>query len=180
MVYLLLGCRCLLGLVFAASVTSKLRGRAPYAEFTLAAQRLAPGWVTARVPAEVLAAVVAAAEAAVVVLLAGPGTVRWGLVVAGVLAMGFAVAVTAALRRGDRAPCRCFGASDRPIGQVHLVRNGLLAATACLGLVADQADGGPLQPAGAVAAVVAGAVAAMLVVTADDVAELFGPHAPTR
>lgn len=94
------------------------------------------------------------------------------------LAMAFAVAILAAIRRGDRAPCNCFGASARPVGRVHVVRNAVLIIVAALGLAADAAEAGPVGPAGGFAAVIAGGVLAALVVRADDLAELFGPVAP--
>lgn len=37
MAYVALGCRCMVGLVFAASVLGKLRGRESYARFVAAA-----------------------------------------------------------------------------------------------------------------------------------------------
>jgi uncharacterized membrane protein YphA (DoxX/SURF4 family) len=176
--YVVLGCRCMVGLVFLASVVSKLRGRESYAGFVAAAARLGPGWLVSWVPAGVLAGGVIAAEVAVPVLLVLPGAAWTGFLLAGVLTVGFALAVVAALRRGDRAPCNCFGVSSRPVGGVHLVRNVVLAAAAGLGLAVGAAASGPTEPAGVVAAVVAGAVVAAVVVTADDVAELFRPVVP--
>lgn len=178
MAYVALACRCMVGLVFAASVLSKLRGREAYARFVSATGRLRPGWVFFRIPAGAVAGGVIAAEATVLVLLVPPGTawMAWmGFALAGLLAMAFAAAVLAALRRGDRAPCHCFGGSARPLGRVHLVRNVVLAAAAGLGMAAGAVTAGPLKPAGGIAAVVAGAVVAAVVVTADDVAGLFRP-----
>ncbi|TDD74284.1 DoxX family membrane protein, partial [Actinomadura darangshiensis] len=63
--YVVLGCRCMVGLVFIASVVGKVRGREPYAGFVGATGRLAPGWLAARAPAGVLAGGVIAAEVAV-------------------------------------------------------------------------------------------------------------------
>jgi hypothetical protein len=174
--YVVLVCRCVVGLVFVASVVGKLRGRKPYAGFVAATGRLGPGWVVSRVPAGVVAGGVIAAEAAVPVLVVLPGTTWVGFVLADLLALAFAATVLAALRRGDRAPCHCFGGSARPVGGVHLVRNLVLAVAAGLGLAAAAAAAaGPTEPAGVVAAVVAGAVVAAVVVTADDLAELFRP-----
>jgi hypothetical protein len=173
--YVVLGCRCVVGLVFAASVVGKLRGRRPYAGFVAATGRLAPVWVTSRVPVGVMAGGVVAAEVAVPVLLVPTGTAWAGFVLAGLLALAFAMAVLAALRRGDRAPCHCFGVSARPVGGVHIVRNLVLTAAAGLGLAAGAVAAGPLEPAGVLAAVVAGAVVGAVVVAADDVAELFRP-----
>jgi hypothetical protein len=173
--YVVLGCRCVVGLVFVTSVVGKLRGRTAFAGFVAAAGRLGPGWVVSRVPAGVVAGGVVAAEAAVLVLLLHPSTAWAGFVLAGLLALAFAAAVLAALRRGDRAPCHCFGGSAGSVGGVHLVRNVVLVAAAGLGLAVGAAPTGPLAPAGVIAAVVAGAVVAAVVVTADDVAELFRP-----
>jgi hypothetical protein len=173
--YVALGCRCMVGLVFAASVLGKLRSRESYARFVSASGRLRPRWVLFRLPAGVVAGGVIAAEATALVLLVPPGTAWMGFALAGLLAMAFAAAVLAALRRGDRAPCHCFGASARPVGRVHLVRNVVLAAAAGLGMAAGAVAAGPLEPAGGITAVVAGAVVAAVVVTADDVAGLFRP-----
>jgi hypothetical protein len=177
--YVVLGLRCLVGLVFVASVVGKLRGRESYARFVVTAGQLGSGWVTTRVPVRVLSGGVIAAEAATVVLLVLPATARAGFVLAALLAVAFAAAILTALRRGDRAPCNCFGVSTRPVGRVHLVRNAVLAAAAGLGLAADAATG-PVEPAGVVAAVVTGAVLAALVVTADDMADLFRPVTPAN
>lgn len=173
--YVVLGCRCMVGLVFIVSVMGKVRGREPYAGFVDATGRLAPRWLVSRVPAGVLAAGVIAAEATVPALLALPRATPAGFVLAGLLASAFTAALLAALRRRDRAPCRCFGGSARPIGGVHLARNVVLAAAAGAGLVGGTAATGALEPAGVVAAVVAGAVVAAVVVVADDVADLFRP-----
>jgi hypothetical protein len=175
MAHIVPACRCAVGLVFAAAIVGKLRGRTHVAGFVAAAGRLGPGWLVARVPAGVPAGAVVTAEAAVPVL---PITAWTGFVLAGLLASTFAAVVLTALRRPDRAPCHCFGGSARPAGGVHLVRNGVLAAAAGLGPAADAVAAGPLEPAGAVIAVVAGAVVAAVVVTADDVAELFRPVVP--
>jgi hypothetical protein len=174
---ILWGCRCAVGLVFVASILGKARGRKPYADFVRATGRLGSGWLTSWIPAGVLAGGVIAAEAAVVVLLVPPGSTWVGFVLAGLLAVAFAAAVAAALRRGDHAPCNCFGVSARPISRVHLVRNVVLVAVAALGLAADGVAVDPAEPAGVVAAVVAGVVVAAVVVRADDLAELFQPAA---
>jgi hypothetical protein len=170
--YIVLGCRCVVGLVFVASVVGKLRGRDSYAGFVMATRRLGPGWV-ARVPVGLVAGGLIAAEAGVLVLLVLPGTSWMGFLLAGLLALAFGAAVMAALRRRERLPCNCFGISARPVGGVHLIRNVVLALAAGLGLAAGAPAAGPLQPAGVVAVVVASAVVAVVVVTADDVVDLF-------
>ena len=174
----LLGCRCAIGLVFVASVLGKVQGREAYVEFIRAAGRLGPDWVTSRIPARMVAGGVIAAEAAVVVLLVLPATAWAGFGLAALLAVGFVAAIRAALRRGDRAPCNCFGVSARPVGRLHLVRNTVLAAIAGLGLATGAVSAGPVETAGVVAAVVAGVVVAAVVVRADDLADLFRPVVP--
>ncbi|TDC57175.1 methylamine utilization protein MauE [Actinomadura sp. KC345] len=177
--YVVLGCRCVVGFVFLASVVGKLRGRDPYSGFVVATGRLGPRWLVSRVPAGVLAPGVIAAEAAVLVLLLRPRSVWVGFLLAGLLACAFAVAVLAALRRRDRAPCHCFGGSARPVGVAHLVRNGVLAAAAGLGLAGGADAAGRLKPAGVAATVVAAVVVVAVVMTADEIAGLFKPVAST-
>jgi hypothetical protein len=136
--------------------------------------------MVSRAPAGVLAGGVIAAETMVPVLLLPPGTAWAGFTLAVLLGSVFAAVVLAALRRGDRAPCHCFGTSVRPVGGVHVVSNVVLAAAAGLGLAAGTAAAGPLRPAGVVVAVVGGAVAAAVVVTADDLAALLRPVTSSR
>jgi hypothetical protein len=71
------------------------------------------------------------AELAVVVLLLVPGVALPGLALAFGLLLLFTVAIVAALLRGRRPACNCFGqASDQPIGWLTAVRNGVLLAIA--------------------------------------------------
>lgn len=93
-----------------------------------------------------------------VLLLAVPG--RWPVWLA-VAAFGvFTGVVAAELQRGERAPCRCFGAlSNRPTSTLTLVRNAWLLA---LAVVATGASG--VSGAGWLTALLA-AISALLVVT---------------
>ena len=179
MVYMSLACRALLGLVFLAAVVAKLRNGAQIRSFVAATGRLAPRSLTGRVPAGVLAGAVASAEVAAVVLLAVPATAAWGFAVAGGLALVLAAAIVAALRRGERGSCNCFGATQRPVSASHVVRNLLLAAGAGLGIGTTQAGQGGAEPALALLAVVAGGVVALLLIIADDIAALFRPLDPS-
>lgn len=182
--HVVLAARCLVGVVFAFSALSKLRSRRALSDFTASLGRfgVAPG---ARRP---LARAVALAEAAVPVLLAlalageaaAAGVARAlagaGFGLAALLLAGFTAAIARALRRGVRAPCRCFGASTSPLGTQHLVRNGLLLAAAATGLVGVLV--GPAGPAGlgaAAVAALAGVTAGSLVTAFDDLLDLFGP-----
>lgn len=177
MTYVLLGSRCLLAVVFLASFASKVRGRAQYTGYLAATRRLIPRWALSRVPAGALAAVVVAAEAAVPVLLAVPGLVLAGLDLSLVLVSGFAVATAAALRRGERAPCHCFGSSQRQLDGGHVARDGVLAAVAVAGMVAAASGAGPLEATRAAVVAAVSIAAAVAVLVSDAVADVFRPTA---
>jgi hypothetical protein len=174
MEYVLVGCRSLIVLVFVVSAVSKLRSRQAYAEFVVATGRLSPRPVAATT-ARRLAAVAVAAELAVVALALVPATVPAGFGAAAALLLVFTGAILLALRRGVRAPCRCFGSSEQPLGYAQVVRNAVLLAVATLGLAGGLATAPSPELAGALVAVVAGGVAAAMVVVADDIASLFRP-----
>ncbi len=173
MTYVEFGCRCALLLVFAVSSVGKVRGRAAFAVFRSATVALVPA---AEGSATLLAAAVACAEIAVVVTLAVPVTATLGLLGAAVLLAAFTVAIAAALRRGDTAPCRCFGVSSTPLGARHLVRNAVLCALACAALALPRQELGTAEPAVLAMAAVAGVVVAGLVASFDAVADLFVPE----
>lgn len=174
--YAVLTCQWLLAAVFVVAVGSKLSRRA-FREFVAATGRLLPGgWSGWRRP---VAAGVVVAEVAVVGLLAWPvtavtGPAGFGLAL--VLSAGFSTGIAAALRRGERAPCRCFGDASAPLGPGHLVRNGVLATVALAGLVLGWLPApAAVPPAGAGLAGLVGLVLAALVVRMDDLVALFVP-----
>lgn len=187
MAYVVLGIRCLLGVVFLVSAASKLRSRRAFDEFAVSVRELGAATAVARP----IAVVVVAAEALIPVLLAVPVTAAaptggvtslatgTGLVLAGGLLTAFVVAIVVSLRRGVRAPCRCFGMSSTPLGLRHVARNGVLVAAAVTGLVAlaGGADDA-VQPAGSAIAVMVGLVAGLLITALDDLVELFSPSEP--
>ncbi|MFD1497354.1 MauE/DoxX family redox-associated membrane protein [Streptosporangium lutulentum] len=171
MAYVVLACQVLVAVVFAAAVISKWSGKA-FAEFTASTGRLLPprlaGWRPARG--------VFAAELAAVVLLAVPTTAVIGFALSAVLLTGFAAGIAGALRRGERTPCRCFGAAGTRLGPAHLVRNLVLAVIAAVGLaVSLSAPAAPVQPAPAAVLVVASLAGAALVIRMDDLITLFAP-----
>lgn len=105
--------------------------------------------------ARLVAAGLAPAELVVALLLLVPASSPAGLVLALVLLAGFTGAVVVALRAGRRPECHCFGRiGGADISARTVVRNGVLAALAVLGLVGtaagDRPDGSAL--AGAVVA----------------------------
>jgi hypothetical protein len=165
MEYAGVGCASLIGWVFLASAISKLRH---FGEFTRSLPALAP---VRPGQARPLAMAVVATEAAVPVLLLFPAAVLYGFALAGALLAAFTAAIGTALKRGRRAPCRCFGASSAPLGPSHLVRNAILLISALAGGLALDAQ--PPQAAGLAVAIAAGLVGAILIVAMDDIAFLF-------
>ncbi|WP_432948294.1 MauE/DoxX family redox-associated membrane protein [Kribbella sp. CA-253562] len=169
--YLQFGCQVLLGGVFAVSAGSKLYSRTAFADFTGATARLT-GAGAGR--ARQLAVVVVAAEVAVVLALILPALVLWGFALGiGLLAV-FSAAIVRSLRKGQRASCRCFGASDSPLGKHHVVRNAALAAFGALGIAAGLSGGTSsldFGPAGVVA--FAALIGVALIARLDDLIGLF-------
>jgi len=168
MEYLAFGCQVLLCGVFAVSAGTKLYSRTAFADFTTATARLT-GARAAR--ARQLAVAVVAAEMAIVVALVVPALTLWGFAACiGLLAV-FAAAIVRSLRRGQRTPCRCFGASNSPLGTQHVARNAVLAAFGGLGIAA----GGTSSLDWGLACVVAFAALIGVAVTArlDDLIGLF-------
>ncbi|XVQ81944.1 MauE/DoxX family redox-associated membrane protein [Microbispora siamensis] len=164
MEYVRAACATLIAVVFAASAVSKLRD---FPGFARSLPALAP--VGARL-VRPLALLVVAAETATPILLAVPGATSYGFALACALLIAFTAAIVAALQRGRQAACRCFGAPSGPVGRRHLVRNGTLLAGAFLGGLAPQ---GPPAPAGLAVAATAGVAGAILIISFDDVVDLF-------
>jgi hypothetical protein len=171
--YLDVAARFLIGTVFLVAVAGKVSSKDAFTAFVGSLKRMAvlpPGAVG---PA---ARVSVALEALAVVLLAVP--LRWtaaaGFTIAGGLLTIFTVAIGLSLRNGNRAPCRCFGASSTPLGPRHLVRNGLLLVVVAVGLIGLGASG-ELDVAGALTAALAGLVAGGVIAGFDDIVELVRP-----
>jgi len=164
MEYLRAACAALIAVVFAASSVSKLRDFRGFARSVPVLVPMPARWVR---PVSVAVVV---AEASTAVLVVVPATAAAGFVLASGLLLAFTAAIAASLRRGQRAPCRCFGAADTPVGPRHLARNTVLVCFAVLGALAPE----HLPPvAGAAVAVAAGAVVAVLVIAMDDIAIVF-------
>ncbi|HSK95695.1 MAG TPA: MauE/DoxX family redox-associated membrane protein [Euzebyales bacterium] len=168
MAYVALTCRWVICGVFLAAALTKVRNRASWEAFVSAVSELVP------MGAAPLGALVVGVELAVAVLVALPATVTAGLLLATGTLVAFSIAIWSALRRGVAVACRCFGWSDAPVSQAHLVRNGVLIVLAVVGLVAGQAAGGAvLHPAGIAVGVAAALVLIVLVTTVDDLAWLL-------
>jgi hypothetical protein len=115
------------------------------------------------------------AELVCVPLLAAPGAALAGLVLACALIACFSAAMVVARRRGGTAACPCFGRTSGPFGPRHLVRNAILGAVALAGVVASAAPAGPVRPVGLAAALAVASVATLIVITFDELVELFAP-----
>jgi hypothetical protein len=163
------GCQCVLVLVFAVSTVSKIRNRTSFRAFRAATAALLPRDVAAAAPPAATAVV--AIEAASVVALVVPGTIRIGLLLSIGLLAAFTGAIAAALHRGTTVACRCFGAAATPLGVRHLVRNGVLIAIAGVALLTgEQRSGGPAELA---AAAGTATVVALLLINLDALVDLF-------
>jgi hypothetical protein len=175
----------LAGWVFAASGPAKLRSRPGYHAFRrelgntkLIPMRLLPTAAASLVGAEAVTAAGLLAAAGLIAA-AAPGAIRLAesaLAAAAVLTAALATGVAMVICRGTQARCACFGAhSTRPLGWVHLARNMCLLAMIGAGLAAVPLAHGRPPLAGTVLSALAGAVAALLFIRWDDLAELFGP-----
>ncbi|HKD96110.1 MAG TPA: MauE/DoxX family redox-associated membrane protein, partial [Micromonosporaceae bacterium] len=152
--------------VYGTSAATKLARRAATRSFRagLRATRLLPERAvrpvaTLLITAEALVSVgaiaaitgraVAVPQAAVLaVAVLACGSVLTGVLLGGVILV---------VRRGTRAPCRCFGAAtDAPLGVVHIARNAALAAALTAGFA-----GGVLSGPGPAPGIADGSVAAI-------------------
>jgi hypothetical protein len=166
--YFALACRLLIGIVFAASALSKLRSKTEYRAFARWLGKLPLPGPLRGAPA---AAAVAATETAIVVLLIPAVTAAAGLVLSAVTLAAFAAGTLVAVGRGTAIPCRCFGASQSPMGNWHVARNLLLALLAVAGAVGAAS---PAHAAGGIAlSLVVAVTAAVPIVLFDDLLSIF-------
>ncbi|MCX5202365.1 methylamine utilization protein MauE [Streptomyces sp. NBC_00237] len=169
MEYVVLACRVLVGTMFVASAASKLLSAASFRSFVTATRDMG---VPAAIAPGVAVGVVAGECASAVLLALWPGGVA-GFVVAGVLLVGFTAGIAGVLLRGKDQSCNCFGSTTAPIGPRHVVRNAALLAVVAAGLLCRTGGPGQTHWAGVLGAVLAGLVGAALVLSTDNLAELF-------
>jgi len=171
--YLAIGAHCLIGAVFLVSSVGKVAGRS-FNAFVSSVRdmRLLPAPLVTPV-----ATLVVAAEFAVCALLVLPFRTAavTAFLVAAVLLVAFAIAITLSVRRGTSTACRCFGVSTVPLGPWHVVRNIALTAVAAVGVVTTAAAAGQVEPAGVTVAVLAGLVSGLVITMLDDIVGLFQP-----
>jgi hypothetical protein len=171
--YVAIGIRCLVGAVFLASFVGKVAGRDAFGVFVASVRGMRVLPVRLAMPVALLAVV---CEVAICLLLVLPARIAntAGFVVASGLLVAFTVGIVVSLRRGVRAPCRCFGVSTTPLGPSHVVRNLGLATVSAVGAAAVLAAADPVHPGGVVVAMAAGLVLGGLVTVLDDIVDLFG------
>jgi len=170
--YFAIAVRCLIAVVFLAAVAGKVGTRARFAAFVASvhAMRLLPPSLARPVALGTIGA-----ELAVPVLLWLPGLTVLASALAATILSGLAVAIGLALRRGVRAPCRCFGASVIPLGPRHVIRNSVLATLAIGGSVAGPLTTTAMRPELAVLSAAAGALGGGLTAMLDEIFALFQP-----
>lgn len=179
----------LAGCVFAASAAAKFHSRQAYPSFRdgLSETRLFPGRLLSAAAASLSGAeavIAAGLLAAAALTAAAAPSAAWitesALAAAAVLAATLVAGVAVVLRLGIHARCACFGAhASRPLGRVHLARNLSLLVVICAGSAGVPLAHGRPAPAGAVLAAAAGAVAALVFIRWEDLAELFAPIPPS-
>jgi uncharacterized membrane protein YphA (DoxX/SURF4 family) len=167
-VYVLLTCRCLLALMFAVSVFSKVRSRKAVEEFVT---WLASLPIAAALRHRSAAVALLGGETLVVGCLLVPAAVHAGLVLAGLMLAIFATGIYLTLRQGVRAPCKCFGTSSAALGWPHFYRNVALSLAAFAGCLIGADHGARL--AGVVISLAAAVLLLIPVIFLDDLQSLF-------
>jgi hypothetical protein len=165
--------RILIATVFIGALSSKVASRAAFESFTQSLRQMVMMAQAAARPAA-LASVALEGLTAALLLVPVLSTAVAGFGLALVLLIVFTIAIWRSLARGDRTPCRCFGASDTPLGPGHIGRNLALMAVAGSGLVAALI-GGRLDPAPALVGATVGLVLGVCVVMWDDLVMLARP-----
>src|SRR6266700_4941430 len=138
---LVLWARAATGAILLTSVISKIRSRAAVRDFLDWLRSLPLG---ARTP--IVAAGMVAAETTALGLLVPSGTAGLGLALSAVIVWVYGVAIARLSSAGIRVPCRCFGTAGRPLGSVHIVRNGLIGLIATAAAVLVVMGQGPMPP----------------------------------
>jgi hypothetical protein len=170
--YATFSCRTLLAVVFCVAAITKMRRKSDLVQFraTIAAFGIGFRWTSTA------AGAVIAGELTAASLILIDATALGGLALAAGLLAIFTVMIRLTARRGVAMSCRCFGASDQPLGVRHVVRNTILLSITAVGVA-----GTLITPSGAdrldVAALIlsgfVGVVLAALVVAYDDLVALM-------
>ncbi|HUR03580.1 MAG TPA: MauE/DoxX family redox-associated membrane protein [Nonomuraea sp.] len=171
MQYVEVASRLLLLTMFTLALASKISSRRAWDEFVESIRAMA---VVGDPKAPAAAVATTAGEGAVIVLAAVP--LRWAGSAAFVIAAGLlgclTIAVAMVVRRGNSVTCRCFGATQTPLGVSHVVRNVLLVVIALLGLAGSLVTGS-FDPILSAIFGVFGAVLGLLVARWDDLVSVL-------
>ncbi|WP_242882795.1 MauE/DoxX family redox-associated membrane protein [Actinomadura litoris] len=169
--YIQIFCQAVIAVVFAFSAWSKLRGGKEIAAFS---DSLRPHLGSTSSRTRMAAAVcIAVSEALAAVLTVIPVTALAGLLLATALMLLFTASVTRVVLTGTKATCRCFGASEKRIGWPHVARNTTLTVIAASGSLAAGSPGSDIALAGWIVSTVMGITIAVILVTLDDIVQLF-------
>ncbi|MGR6322068.1 MauE/DoxX family redox-associated membrane protein [Micromonospora soli] len=176
--YLEVTCRLLLAAVFVVAAFNKASGKTAWLSFVQSLHQLR------QVPASLVRPVAVAAvttETTVALLLLVPvrAVGAAGFAVAAGLLLAFTVVIGLAVSRGNRAPCRCFGASRVPLGMPHVIRNLVLILAAVLGLIGALSEGTAEVPY-ALLAGTGGLILGILITAAEDIVALVKPIGTLR
>ncbi len=163
------GCRAALAVVFVLALASKIRGRGSFEELVRALAGF--GFPAPLVNAPTAALVILCEALAAASLIAWPAV---GYLAAAALLVGFTGGIASVLARGATVHCRCFGATDTPVGVAHLVRNAMLLGLAAAGGCARLFELSASPPAMLAVVAAAGALAGFLVSRLDDLLFILG------
>jgi Methylamine utilisation protein MauE len=170
--YVPLFCRVFIGMVFAISAVSKIRGFESFVPATRTLVEAAlPQLRLGRLGLRAVASTILATETAICLLVVVSPWWPLGLAAASLLLTIFTAAIALALHRGVRAPCRCFGGSATPLRRRHLFRNALLLAVTAAGLALPHRM--ESDPAGSAVTIAVAVVTAVVISRLDDITELF-------
>lgn len=161
--------RTVLAAVFAVAFVSKVRSRAAFDRFARTLDGFGPLRGRRRTAA---AFAVPAVEAALLVLLAVPGTALAGFAAALTVLAVFTGAVGREVAAGRTVSCRCFGGGAERMGASQIVRNLVLLGCAAAGLVLAATSRGDASASALVLAVGGALFAAVFIVRWDDLATL--------
>lgn len=154
--------RVLLGTVFAFAVVGKLLSARARSETVEAVELLLPFGERFAVRA---AQVGLALELIAVGLLGASATAKAGLILAGLIIVGYTATLAIGVVGGRRIMCNCFGTDGEAAGFPHLLRNTLLVILAGVGTTMPTATGYDEE---SVVGIAAGVVVGWLLTRWDD------------
>jgi Methylamine utilisation protein MauE len=177
MIYVSVGCRSALVLIFVIACISKVQNTESYRAFH---ESLGDIGLPSALAVRALSVVIPVAEAVVALLIAVNRTSVWGLAASVGLLASFTAGVGVAKARGRTVRCRCFGESSVSTTGEHILRNAVLAVISIAGMLASLAPAGHLRAAMAIFAIGIGVIGAGLFLRWDELAFLLRPPSRPR